>query len=69
MPEWPGLPVTAQWESSDPVLAEGEPWERKQAFSRALMELDRRLKIFTNLPLASLDRLSVQTRVNEIGKS
>lgn len=68
-PEWPGVPVTAHWESSDPIQAEGEPWERKQAFSRAMMELDRRLKILVNLPLASLDRLSIQNHVDEIGKS
>ena len=69
LPEWPGMPITAHWASTDPVQAEGEPWERKQAFSRALMELDRRLKIFTNLPLSSLDRLSVQSHVDEIGRS
>jgi len=69
MPEWPGVPVTAHWESSDPVLATGEPWERKQAFSRTMMELDRRLKIFINLPLKSLDRMSIQHHVDEIGKS
>ena len=69
MPEWPGVPVTAHWDSSDPVQATGEPWERKQAFSRAMMELDRRLKIFVNLPLTSLDRLSIQNHVDEIGRS
>ncbi|MBB3238362.1 arsenate reductase ArsC [Phyllobacterium endophyticum] len=69
MPEWPGVPVTAHWESPDPLRAEGEPWERKQAFSRTMMELDRRLKIFINLPFSSLDRLSVQRHVDEIGRS
>lgn len=69
MPEWPGVPVTAHWDSSDPVQEEGEPWRRKQAFSRAMMELDRRLKVFINLPLTSLDRLSIQNHVDEIGRS
>jgi arsenate reductase len=69
LPEWPGLPVSAHWASPDPVKAMGEPWERKQAFSRAMAELDRRLKIFVNLPLASLDRLSIQSHVDEIGQS
>ncbi|CAN7630477.1 arsenate reductase ArsC [Phyllobacterium sp. LjRoot231] len=69
MPEWPGVPVTAHWESVDPVHASGQPWERKQAFSRTMKELDRRLKIFINLPLTSLDRLSIQHHVDEIGKS
>lgn len=69
LPEWPGVPVSAHWASTDPVKATGEPWERKQAFSRAMAELDRRLKIFINLPLASLDRLSIQSHVDEIGQS
>jgi hypothetical protein len=61
--------ISAHWASSDPVKATGEPWERKQAFSRTMAELDRRLKIFVNLPLASLDRLSIQSHVDEIGQS
>lgn len=69
LPEWPGLPVTAHWASSDPVKVTGEPWERKQAFSSTVAELDRRLKIFINLPLGSLDRLSIQSHVDEIGQS
>lgn len=69
LPDWAGLPVSAHWASTDPVKATGEPWERKQAFSRAMVELDRRLKILVNLPLASLDRLSIQSHVDEIGRS
>ena len=69
MPEWPGVPVTAHWESDDPTKTVGEPWERKQAFARTMHELDRRLKIFVNLPLTSLDRMSIQHHLEEIGKS
>lgn len=69
LPEWPGVPVTAHWEFPDPVQTEGEPWERKQAFARTMLELDRRLKLFISLPLTSLDRLSIQHHVDEIGGS
>lgn len=40
MPEWPRQPVTAHWRSTDPVLVQGEEWERKQAFVRALSGLE-----------------------------
>ena len=69
MPEWPGLPVTAHWSSPDPILAEGEDWERKQAFGRAVSELERRLRIFVSLPFESLDRMSLKSSVDEIGRS
>lgn len=66
LPEWPGQPVTAHWSSPDPILAAGEEWERKQAFARVLTELERRLAIFINLPFASLDRMSLKGRLDEI---
>jgi arsenate reductase (thioredoxin) len=67
LPEWPGQPVTAQWSSSDPVLVEGETWERRRAFARSLAELERRLRIFISLPLESLDRMSLKRHVDAIG--
>ena len=67
MPEWPGLPVTAHWSFADPVLAEGEVWEKRVAFAQVLSGLERRIAIFVNLPFGSLDRMSLQRRVDEIG--
>ena len=67
MPEWLGQPVTAHWRSSDPVLVQGVAWEQKQAFVRALSELERRLRIFANLPFAGLDRLMLKHHVERIG--
>ncbi|MGE0282521.1 MAG: protein tyrosine phosphatase [Rhizobiaceae bacterium] len=67
LPEWPGQPVTAHWSSPDPILATGAEWERKQAFTRVVSELERRLSIFINLPFACLDRLSLKHRLDEIG--
>ena len=68
LPTWPGLPVTAHWSSTDPILVEGEEWERKLAFGRVFAELERRLNIFMSLPFASLDRMSLQSRLDEIGR-
>jgi arsenate reductase (thioredoxin) len=69
LPEWPGLPVTAHWSSPDPTKAEGAEWEIKQAYGRALTELERRIRIFANLPFASLDRISLKSHLDEIGQS
>jgi protein-tyrosine-phosphatase len=70
LPEWPGLPVTAHWSEPDPVLAKTETeWERKQEFTRIMKELERRIGAFVNLPLSSLDRLSLQAHVDEIAKA
>src|SRR5262245_57402749 len=68
LPEWPGLPATAHWSSPDPLLAEGAEWEKKQAFARIMSELERRLRIFINLPLGSLDRMSLKTQVDRSGR-
>ena len=68
LPEWPGQPVTAHWNSPDPLLATGAEWERKQAYVRILKELERRLAIFINLPFASLDRMSLKRHLDEIGE-
>jgi arsenate reductase len=69
LPEWPGLPVTAHWSSTDPIKIEGRDWEKKQAFGRVMAELERRLRIFVSLPHGSLDRMSLKTKVDEIGRS
>lgn len=68
LPEWPGLPITAHWRCEDPLLAEGEVWERKQALGHVLAGLERRLTIFINLPFSSLDRMSLHKHVAGIGE-
>ena len=67
MPEWPGLPITAHWSFADPVLVEGAEWEKQAAFREVLTGLERRIAIFVNLPIRSLDRMSLQLKVDEIG--
>jgi len=68
-PVWPGQPMTAHWGLPDPAAATGTEAEVRLAFSETYRMLRNRISIFANLPLASLDRLSLQTRLDEIGRS
>jgi len=68
-PVWPGQPVRAHWGVADPVAVEGDGIRRLNAFRTALRELENRIKIFVALPIASLDRLRLQQRLEEIGRT
>ena len=68
-PVWPGQPMTAHWGMPDPAAAEGNEAERRLAFADTMRMLHNRLGIFVNLPIASLDKLSLQNRLHAIGKS
>jgi len=68
-PVWPGQPMTAHWGVEDPAAAEGPVEERRWAFRRAFLVVRRRIELFTALSLEALDRLSLQTRLDEIGKA
>jgi protein-tyrosine-phosphatase len=68
-PVWPGQPMTAHWGVPDPAAVEGTETEKALAFADAYRMLGNRISIFVNLPIASLDRLALQKRVSEIGKS
>lgn len=68
-PVWPGQPMTAHWGVEDPAAFEGPADEQRRLFGRIHLELDRRIDLFTNLPVTSLDRMSLQARLDEIGKS
>lgn len=67
-PVWPGQPMTAHWGIPDPAAVEGTDAEKHLAFSDAYRMLSNRISIFTSLPMASLDRLSLQKRLDEIGR-
>jgi arsenate reductase len=68
-PVWPGQPTTAHWGIEDPAAAEGTEIERLAAFSRAFRYLKNRIGAFVNLPLSGIDRLSLGTKLREIGRS
>ncbi|SFJ16436.1 helix-turn-helix domain-containing protein [Albimonas pacifica] len=65
-PPWPGQPVTAHWGMPDPVKAEGTEAEKGLAFLEAYRALQRRISAFVSLPLESLDRISLQMRLDAI---
>jgi arsenate reductase len=66
-PIWPGDPMTAHWGIEDPAAVEGSELEKKAAFASAARYLKNRISAFVSLPIATLDRLSLQHRVREIG--
>ncbi len=68
-PFWPGKPVTAHWGVPDPAAVEGSESEQWTAFRVALKSLEKRIELFTSLPLASLDRMKLQERLNAIGQA
>ncbi|MBK8908880.1 MAG: arsenate reductase ArsC [Rhodospirillales bacterium] len=68
-PVWPGQPMTAHWGVPDPAAAEGSEAVKRAAFAETMRLLTQRISIFTSLPLASLDRLSLQKRLDDIGKA
>lgn len=67
-PIWPGNPVTAHWGIPDPAAVEGPEPVRRQAFRDAFRALENRIKAFTSLRPEHLDRLSLQRRLDEIGR-
>jgi arsenate reductase len=68
-PVWPGQPMTAHWGVPDPAAVEGTEAERHLAFAEAYRMLNNRISIFISLPLASLDRLVLQARLDDIGRN
>jgi arsenate reductase (thioredoxin) len=67
-PVWPGQPMTTHWGIPDPAEATGTPAEVALAFKEAYRMLERRIGIFVSLPLRSLDQLTLQNKLREIGR-
>jgi len=68
-PIWPGQPVTAHWGLPDPAAVQGSDADKQQAFRDTFVALDRRIGLFTSLPIAGLDQLALARRLAEIGKA
>lgn len=68
-PIWPGQPMTAHWGIADPAAVQGSDADKRAAFVDAFRELSQRIRIFTGLPIRSLDRIRLQERLDAIGKS
>lgn len=67
-PVWPGKPATAHWGIADPAEATGTEAEMGAAFAEAHRMLAQRIGVFVTLPLASLDAMSLQNKLREIGR-
>ena len=67
-PIWPGQPMTAHWPFADPAAFEGSETETRSVFLDVFRQIRARVDIFTNLPIRSLDSLSLQKRIDEIGR-
>lgn len=68
-PAWTGQPVSGHWGLPDPVKVEGTDAEKNLAFHQTYGALSNRIKAFTALPIASLDRISLQKAVDDISKT
>lgn len=67
-PVWPGKPMTAHWGIEDPAAVEGSDDDKRKAFFKAYTELNRRISLFTSLPLDKLDTMAIKNELDEIGR-
>jgi arsenate reductase (thioredoxin) len=67
-PVWPGKPMTAHWGVADPAAVKGTEAEIVGAFREAYRLILRRIELLAALKISSLDPLSLQARLSEIGR-
>jgi arsenate reductase (thioredoxin) len=67
-PIWPGQPMSAHWGVPDPAAVTGPEVVQRAAFAETCRMMNNRISVFTSLPIASLDRMSLQKRLHEIGE-
>jgi arsenate reductase (thioredoxin) len=67
-PIWLGQPMTAHWGIEDPAAVEGIGIEKERAFNTAFRYLKNRISVFTSLPIRSLDRMTLNARLRDIGR-
>lgn len=68
-PVWPGQPITAHWGIEDPTAVEGSDIQKEAAFVAAFRYMKNRISAFSALPVSSLDKASLRTKLVEIGQS
>lgn len=66
-PIWPGHPLTAHWGIEDPAAVAGPEFRQRLAFEDALRFMRNRIAAFINLPLESIDRTALGSRLRGIG--
>ncbi|GGF03122.1 arsenate reductase [Aliidongia dinghuensis] len=67
-PTWPGHPITAHWGVPDPAAVERSSAEQMQAFREAYWRLATHIRLFAELPIASLDRMAIKSQLDAIGR-
>ncbi len=68
-PVWPGQPMTAHWGIDDPAAVKGHDIEKEKAFVQAFKYLKTRIGLFLSLPLKSIDKMALNSKLREIGRS
>ena len=66
-PIWPGQPITAHWGFADPAAVVGDREKKLKAFSTTQFQITNRIRYLMNLPIGSIDRLSLQTQLRKLG--
>ncbi len=67
-PLWPGYPMSAHWGVPDPAAVSWSEADIRHAFEDAYRILNARITSFINLPLGSLDELSLKRELENIGQ-
>ena len=68
-PVWAGKPVTAHWGLPDPAAINGSEAEVAAAFADTYRMVTNRIELFLSLPLESIDAMSLQNQMRDIGKA
>jgi len=68
-PAWPGQPMTAHWGVDDPAKFEGTDEQKDRFFAKIFTQLHSRIRIFMSLPIEKLERIALQNKLDEIGRS
>jgi arsenate reductase len=68
-PIWPGKPMRAHWGIADPAAATGSDTDIALAFADAYRTLTNRVNLFINLPIETLDRMSLKRSLDDIGRT
>lgn len=67
-PIWSGQPITAHWGFADPAAVVGDPARLLKVFTNTQFQIATRIRTLLNLPLASIDRLSLQNQLRQMGQ-
>ncbi len=67
-PLWPGKPITAHWGFPDPAAVQGSDEAKRAAFAQTVQQIRRRVQLFLALPIETLDRMALESRMRAIGK-